>query len=709
MLNLIAKAPPRHTIACSRMQTLVLELIHLLLSVSLEALDDAIGECLSRLGTSARRDRAYVFLRDGDRLSNTHEWCAPGIAPAIDQLQGLRIADYGDLLAPIEAQDVLHVSDVNSLSVGSSERNLLEAQEIRSLLLVAMRDDGQFFGLVGFDGVVTPDEFTETDVYLLRAFADVLRTVLSRRASQQQMRVAQDALAQERAFLQGIVSTNATGILVFDAHGEVIYSNQTAQELLRLSPTQLRNRESLNRLCPVHDLDGAPIPEADEPFVRVQRTGTSVENFRVALTHLEAPRYFSINAAPLAGPAQHAGRVLYALTDVTQLVEAELGRAAALAEARRASDAKSRFLAHMSHEIRTPLNGIVGISDLLEQHVSGQEELRLIRMMQDSGKLLMTIINDLLDMTKIEAEALELECIAFDLGEIARRVEEIYTLRASENGLSFAVEIEGAQGHIRLGDPHRLMQVLHNFVSNALKFTLSGHVRVHIDAQADTHIDITIRDTGIGMEPEQVAQVMKPFQQADSSISRRFGGTGLGMPIANRLIEMMGGTFRIITALGAGTEVALHLPLPRAPTVPSAHAPQPSMPKVRAGLRVLAADDNHTNQVILKLMLRQLGAEVTTVSDGEEAVAAFKADVVDLVILDISMPRMDGLTALGALRAYERASGRAPVPVIAFTANAMTDQVQGYRKAGFDACLAKPLRQAQLAATLSALMDARAM
>ena len=684
----------------TEIQALVVQLMHHLLSAGLSDVDAAISDCLAQLGQYASRDRAYVFVSDGAFTSNTHEWCAPGIAPMIDQLQKLPHVDYGALLEPLRANEVMLIPDIRDFQPGSPEYDLLAAQQIRSLLMVPMLDDTGLFGLVGFDSVTARGDFLPGEIYLLRAFADVVRTVLMRRKAMTGMQSAQAELTQERAFLQGIVSTEAASFLVFDEDGIIIYANEASEQILGVPVAELLGQRFDSPLWRISDLDGKPFSTADHPYAKVRATGRIVRNFRISLHCDDGLRYASVNAAPIPAARKGEGHVVYAVSDVTALVEAEKDREAALDAARRANQAKSNFLANMSHEIRTPLNGILGIADILADSITDPGQKQMIAILRDSGTLLMSIINDLLDMTKIEADALELELIAFDLAGLARRVEEVHTLRASEKQLSFAVSLSDPLRKDRLGDPHRLMQILHNLISNALKFTETGFVRVSLSAPDAKQVILRIEDSGIGMTEDQATHVLEAFAQADSSISRRFGGTGLGMSIVSRLVEMMEGRMQIDSVPGRGSIVTITLPLATVsgPQVqPEIMRPEGTLPP----LTVLAADDNRTNQMILGMMLGQLGARALLADDGIAALNLYRDRDFDLLLLDISMPRLDGVSLLREVRKMERATGRKRTPALAFTANAMTHQVQSYLDAGFDGCLTKPLKLDRLREAIS--------
>ncbi|MEO8241597.1 MAG: ATP-binding protein [bacterium] len=386
-------------------------------------------------------------------------------------------------------------------------------------------------------------------------------------------------------------------------------------------------------------------------------------------------------------------------SDVTELYLAK-------AHAEEASHTKSMFLANMSHEIRTPLNGVLGMAEVLDGVLSNDDQKRMIGTIRRSGESLLNILNDILDMSKIEAGKLELEAVPFRLEDLAQQVDELHALRAEEKGLTFEVLIGSGSDVSRSGDPHRVQQILHNLVSNAIKFTDRGEVIVKIAGRADNPLMIEVRDSGIGMTADQVARLHDEFSQADVSVTRRFGGTGLGMAITRTLVEMMDGTIQVESVPGEGTTILIMLPLPECSTPVEEMPEQVRGPISLQGVRALVADDNSTNRAVLEMMLTHRGAEVVMVTNGEEAIEAWSSGGFDIVLLDISMPVMDGPTALGAIRNLEDQTGKPRSPIIAVTANVMSHQIVDYLIMGFDSCVAKPLNSAELAHTIVTLLAA---
>lgn len=388
-------------------------------------------------------------------------------------------------------------------------------------------------------------------------------------------------------------------------------------------------------------------------------------------------------------------------SDVTQLYLAK-------ERAEEANRAKSLFLANMSHEIRTPLNGVLGMAELLDSALTQPENKRMIATIRDSGEALLSILNDILDMSKIEAGRMEIEKIPFDPVRVVHRVRDLLRLRAEEKGLLFSVHIEPGAERLRIGDEFRVRQILNNLIGNALKFTENGSVRVHVGTEPDGALCFEIQDTGIGMSQKQIDHLFDDFMQADSSITRRFGGTGLGLSIVRRLIEIMGGEIDVKSDVGEGTKMRVLLPLPLSADTPGTAVPPGetrALPESLAGLRLLAADDNEVNRRILSEMLRRKGAEVTLVSNGVEVLEAWEKGCFDILLIDIAMPVMDGISAIRKIREREEEKGLAETPAIAITANAMSHQVADYLASGFDTHVAKPFKMADLVRAIATLRD----
>jgi signal transduction histidine kinase/CheY-like chemotaxis protein len=376
------------------------------------------------------------------------------------------------------------------------------------------------------------------------------------------------------------------------------------------------------------------------------------------------------------------------------------------AAAAAANQAKSVFLATMSHEIRTPLNGVLGMAQAMAADGLPSAQRERLEVIQQSGKALLAILNDVLDLSKIEAGKFELDDSVFDLGELAAGARAVFAALAESRDLRFSLALEpGAEGCYR-GDPTRVRQILYNLLSNAVKFTQAGEIRVEFAASA-AGLRILVADTGVGIAPEALERLFGKFEQADATTTRRFGGTGLGLAICRELAQMMGGQVQAESAPGKGSTFVVELPLPRAARLVPTAAAQATMPDEAfdaARLRVLAAEDNAVNQLVLKTLLAQVGVEPTMVTNGRQALDAWRGGIWDLILMDIQMPEMDGLAATAAIRAEERESGRCRTPIVALTADALTHQTASYQARGMDGWVAKPIEAARLFEALNAAL-----
>lgn len=370
-----------------------------------------------------------------------------------------------------------------------------------------------------------------------------------------------------------------------------------------------------------------------------------------------------------------------------------------------ANDAKSAFLANMSHEVRTPINGIYGMFQLLAQNKFSQDPVYkdMISKGQASCKSLLAIVNDILDISKIDAGQVELEIIAFDLIDIADTAKFMLKEQADEKGICLELVVDKEFPNIRSGDPIRIKQVLMNLLSNGIKFTEAGHVSLEIsDYTQDDHpwVKMTISDTGLGMSQQQIDKICRRFEQADASTTRKFGGTGLGIPISKGLITQMGGEFLLESTPSEGSRCTVLLPLPIVEKA-EFHATKatPTVPDLN-GRTVLIVEDNQVNQIVAEAMIQPTGATINIVEDGQQCLDYLENATPDLVLMDIQMPVMSGDEACKQIRAKGT-----KLPVVALTANVMDEDIKRYEVIGFDGCIAKPIEIDLLYAALIQHID----
>ncbi|MFZ5441078.1 MAG: ATP-binding protein [Myxococcota bacterium] len=420
---------------------------------------------------------------------------------------------------------------------------------------------------------------------------------------------------------------------------------------------------------------------------RARLTG-EMQHFFYELPGGEELRSFEARSAPMRG-----GDVLFVIRDVTDSKRNEAALVAAREEALERNQRKTQFLANVSHEIRTPLNGILGVTELLKQQTLTGELREYVDVLQGAGESLLAIVNDVLDLSKIEANRLELEPRVFDLEQVLNETVRTFVALAQRKGLSLGVEVEAsARGPVR-GDPARVRQIINNLVGNALKFTEQGSVRVSAVRDGE-RVTIGVADTGPGIAAEHQERIFEPFEQADFAIQRRYGGTGLGLAITRRIARLMGGDVSLESALGRGARFELDVPLP---SVVITHRPSPTSRVTPAPrpLRVLLAEDDPVNAAMTAALVGRLGHRVSVVGNGAECVDTVKAGEVDLVLMDVHMPELDGLEATRLIREAEKGTRR-HLPIVALTANAMKGDDLRCLSAGMDAYLAKPVTVAAL-------------
>ena len=401
-------------------------------------------------------------------------------------------------------------------------------------------------------------------------------------------------------------------------------------------------------------------------------------------------------------------RLIGALQNITDRKVAEMTLLQAKEASEASNHAKSAFLTTMSHEIRTPLNGILGMGQVLLREALPEQQRGRVKIMLQSGEILLNLLNDLLDISKIEAGKLALEDGYVDLAEIARSTLANLTVLAAEKDVVVVLEIAPEAEGIFKGDPTRVRQIVNNLASNALKFTAEGRVVLRV-SNPDGDLRFAIQDTGIGIPTEKFDALFERFTQADTSTTRKFGGCGLGLAICRDLARLMGGEVTVESKEGVGSTFTARLPLARlvdhqpvsseAPVASEAEFEDPD------ALRILVAEDNAVNRIVLTTILNQVGIKPVIVNDGQEAVDAWRREDWDLILMDIQMPVMDGLTATRIIRQGEVERGSAQTAILALTANVMADQRGSYIEAGMNGVVAKPIDAAELLIAMEAALE----
>jgi len=491
---------------------------------------------------------------------------------------------------------------------------------------------------------------------------------------------------EARSRLRATLDTAIDGVITIDRNGLIQEFNPSAGRMFGWSAAEVMGRNiKLLMPEPVRSQHDASL-EAYLAAAGVARgIGISREVMGMHKDGTLIPIRLAVGRVELAGDVIFVGFV----TDISERhkLEASLRETAERAEL--AAAAKSSFLANMSHEIRTPMNSIIGFTELLLQSNLDTTQRDHLNTIRQSSKSLLRLLNDILDTTKMEKGHMEIEQTPFSLKGLSMQVESSLRLGAQAKGLTLSTRYATGMPEYFLGDPLRLLQILTNLIGNAIKFTERGGVDV-LFSHKDNVVHVQIRDTGIGMTPEQVESIFMPFTQADATISRRFGGTGLGTTIAKQLTTLMGGRIDVASEQGRGTTFHVWLPLTEGSAPEAAQStskPSRELPK----LRILIADDIAQNLLLLSIILKEHGHEVVSACDGAEAVEKVKGEIFDVALMDVHMPVVDGLMATRLIRQHERTTGLPRLPVIALTASVMAEDRQAALAAGMDGFAIKPL------------------
>jgi PAS domain S-box-containing protein len=653
-------------------------------------------------------DPNFIFVKDSDgRFVLANQAVADLYDTTVEAILGRTDADFG-----------LHASEVEQFRAGDlqamqTQREVWIPQE-RFTDRAGSTRWFQTFKRPLFSGQGVADRIlgVAVDITARKRAEEEIRALNAELEVRVRDRTAE--LEAANRFLDSVIENIPDMIFIKDAADlRFVRFNRAGEQLLGHSRDELRGK------C---DYDFFPREEADfftscDREVLAQGALKDIAE-EVIETRDNGTRLLHTKKIPLFDEHGRAHYLLGISEDITQAKEREreiLRLNAALelrtAEADAANRAKSSFLATMSHEIRTPMNGMFGMLELLDLSELTTEQRATLQIVRESGNSLLRIIDDILDFSKIEAGKLEVRPEAASIHRIVASVKDMYAGNASSKGLLLRHSVDPRIGAALMVDPLRLGQILNNFVSNAIKFTARG--AIDIDAQmiarADgrEHVRILVRDTGVGISPEDQQRLFQPFNQVGGPAARQAGGTGLGLTICRRLAELMGGVVTMASEPGQGTTLALTLLLPIADladldTAESASTPVPAAfargigrPAADASV-VLVVDDHPTNRMLLLRQMQILGYTADSAEDGGQALEKWRTGRFDLIVTDCHMPRMDGYELARAIRRIEAGERRAPIPIIACTANALPEEAARCKDAGMDECLVKPVQLSQL-------------
>ncbi|MBS8240489.1 response regulator [Marinobacter lipolyticus] len=553
----------------------------------------------------------------------------------------------------------------------------------------------QFIGTA--DPTLSPGDTRQTTLALVVALITVALSLMA---------AGVNAIARYRALfrrseetaseLQTVIDAAVDGIVKISDRGVVLSFNESAERMLGYTAAEVVGR-NVSMLMP------NPHRDAHDGYLKnYLRTGerkiigSGREVWALHKDGHQFPVRLAIGESRLGGVSTFVGF----LTDISERyrMETDLRQAKDAAEA--AAAAKTAFLANMSHEIRTPMNAIIGFTELVLDTPLSEPQVRHLGIVRNSARSLLALLNDILDTAKLDSGRTELEIRDFSLRSVCEQILATQSLNATRKGLQ--LELDYRVSEFFKGDPLRIQQVVLNLVSNAVKFTNAGRVTLGVEQSTPDDVVITVADTGIGIPADRIGSIFEPFTQADSSMTRRFGGTGLGTTIARQLTELMGGQISVTSSPGEGSTFRVVLPLPAGAAV-SADG-NTDLETDLPPLAVLVADDVPQNLELLSTLLTQRGHSVVTASNGREALAQCETRRFDVVLMDVQMPEMNGHEATRALRHLETEHHWPPTPVIAMTASVLEEDRRAAIEAGMDGFATKPINLPELSAEIGRLL-----
>ena len=674
-----------------------------------------IDSALALLMTAASAHRAFIFENwtdpvEGLCLKQTHEVCADWIPP-LSGHPALQRLPYRDICESWgEELSLGHCLQGSPENFPGKGRQFLESLGIASLLAIPIHSGGKWRGFIGFDYVDHARVWDEDGMKLLRTAAEVIGGYLHSAELSATLQAERDRYSRIVELLSDTVWT-----FEMDAHRRLVdsYISPALDQMLDL-PAGTIHHDFLTFFSYVHPDDRQMVkdilmgtPPQTSPQGRVEyRVLASGGNLRWFLSNGSAHLKPNGNLIVYGTTSDitERKRAEHELRETNLRLEESAARARELArEAQEASQAKSRFLMQMSHEIRTPMNAVLGMADLLEESSLNPDQLRFLGILQSAGNHLLGVIDDILDFSKLESHSVHLAEHPFDLHHLAEKCAQFIAVKAMEKAIEVAYSVAPGIPQFILGDEQRLRQVILNLMGNAIKFTDNGSISLVIEPADDHRLRLTVSDTGIGIPPDQLSKIFQRFYQTDLSLSRRYGGTGIGLTITREIVELMGGEIHVASTVGEGSVFTVLLPL-RSASPDQVASLASAVSAARSGptstplppMRLLLAEDLPVNRDMIRFYLQGQPVEITEAVNGREAVEHCARQRFDLVLMDVEMPEMDGLTAMQRIRDAETLSGSPPVPIYALTAHAMADMADKCRGAGAQQVLTKPVRKRTL-------------
>lgn len=669
-----------------KLQDILIKISSTYINIELDKVEATIQNSLQELAEFVGADRAYIFDYDfnNETTSNTYEWCSDGIVPEIEQLQNVSLDRLTNFLRKHLKGEEFYVSDVSKLENNCSGlKETLEAQLLKSVISIPMKNGDELLGFIGFDSIKQAHSYTDKEKTLLEVFSQMLVNVIERKRHD-------GLLVRQEEKYRNIITNMNLGIIEVDEDENILYANQSFCDISGYNQDEIRKLKATSFL---HSSEN----ELMLPEKNILRGNGVSSGYELAVKNKQGePRWWFVSDAPNYNDKnEHVGSIGIHL-DITdqKKLEKELEQAIIVAE--EASKAKEVFLANMSHEIRTPLNVITGMIRELGKENLSEKQRNYVSHSETAAYHLLTIVNNILDMSKIEAGEFKLENKDFSISSVASDVMSILYSKAQEKGLELRIIESPEIKKTLIGDAGRLRQIFINLMGNSLKFTERGFVELKISVVSTTkdnqRLLFEVSDSGIGMSEPFMKKLFDKFSQEEGAANRRFEGTGLGMSITNELVQLMGANIVAKSKKGTGTQILFEVDFPIGSQNNLIAKTNKASKNCFDGTRVLLVEDNEMNRFIAIQSLNFVGCIVTEAENGLIAIEKLKSADFDVVLMDIQMPVMDGVEATKLIRSELSKE----IPIIALTANAFKHDIDLYLSVGMNDYLIKPYREDDL-------------
>jgi PAS domain S-box-containing protein len=663
-----------------RLQETLIDIASTYINLDLKDVENTINKSLKKMGLFVSADRAYIFDYDfvNESTSNTYEWCNQGINPEIENLQNVPIEYFPQWVEKHKKGEAFYIPDVGALQeIGEDGlKSILEPQGIKSLIAIPMLEGKDLIGFVGFDSVKQHYNYSYNERKLLYLFGQMLINIRNRQKWEKQL------IVQEEKY-RNIIANMNLGLLEVDLTDHILFANHSFCEMSGYSSEELKGKNVADFLV-------------NEKYRTLIRQKNQLHELKIDSHEIEVTdkngfnHWWFVSGAPnFNDKGLLIGNIgIYLDITAQKNLESELAKAKSFAEA--AAKAKELFLANMSHEIRTPLNVIIGMIRQLTKEALSSDQHFYVKQAESSAKHLLTILNNVLDIAKIESGDMEIAKSEFSPAALAYNVHSIMHSQAKEKNLELKLVVSPKVYPVVQGDETRLRQVLINLVGNSIKFTERGSIIIDIDVVEDNkswqRIRFEVKDSGIGMSPEFISRIFDKFSQEQNTSNRKYDGTGLGMAISNDLIKLMGGKMEVSSVKNEGTVCTFEISFPLGNPDKLVTKSQQLKSGTFKGMKALLVEDNEMNRFIAIQSLDFLGFEIKEAENGQIAIDILKHERFDIIFMDIQMPIMDGVEATIFIRNHLKIE----IPIIALTANAFKHDIDLYLDKGMNDFITKP-------------------